>query len=111
MRRRRRAPAFRLSIPPRPRRPKVALGAIAFSALILRSERSERLEGEGGPRRPLVRDGAARLLTMRPARTGRRMDTEELLSRFAVALGIGLLIGLERGWRARAERPGSRTAG
>jgi uncharacterized membrane protein (DUF4010 family) len=39
------------------------------------------------------------------------MDTEELLSRFAVALGIGLLIGLERGWRARAERPGSRTAG
>jgi uncharacterized membrane protein (DUF4010 family) len=39
------------------------------------------------------------------------MDTEELLSRFAVALGIGLLIGLERGWRAREERPGSRTAG
>ena len=39
------------------------------------------------------------------------MDTDELLSRFAVALGIGLLIGLERGWRARAEKPGSRTAG
>ncbi|MPZ37685.1 MAG: DUF4010 domain-containing protein [Rhizobiales bacterium] len=39
------------------------------------------------------------------------MHTEELLSRFAVALGIGLLIGLERGWRARDEKPGSRTAG
>ena len=39
------------------------------------------------------------------------MDTDELLSRFAVALGIGLLIGLERGWRARDEKPGSRTAG
>ena len=39
------------------------------------------------------------------------MDTDELLSRFAVALGIGLLIGLERGWRTRDEKPGSRTAG
>lgn len=39
------------------------------------------------------------------------MDTDELLSRFAVALGIGLLIGLERGWRSRDERPGSRAAG
>ena len=39
------------------------------------------------------------------------MDAEELLSRFAVALGIGLLIGLERGWRARAEKTGSRAAG
>jgi uncharacterized membrane protein (DUF4010 family) len=39
------------------------------------------------------------------------MDTEELLSRFAVTLGIGLLIGLERGWRARDAKPGSRTAG
>jgi uncharacterized membrane protein (DUF4010 family) len=33
------------------------------------------------------------------------------LSRFAVALGIGLLIGLERGWRTRDEKPGSRAAG
>ena len=39
------------------------------------------------------------------------MDMEELLPRFAVALGIGLLIGLERGWRARDEKPGSRAAG
>lgn len=39
------------------------------------------------------------------------METDELLSRFAVALGIGLLIGLERGWRARDDKPGSRTAG
>jgi uncharacterized membrane protein (DUF4010 family) len=39
------------------------------------------------------------------------MDFDDLLSRFAVALGIGLLIGLERGWRSRDEEPGSRTAG
>lgn len=39
------------------------------------------------------------------------MDFQELISRFAVALGIGLLIGLERGWRTREERAGSRTAG
>jgi uncharacterized membrane protein (DUF4010 family) len=33
------------------------------------------------------------------------------LSRLGLALGIGLLIGLERGWRARDAQPGSRTAG
>ena len=39
------------------------------------------------------------------------MDVHDLTSRFAVALGIGLLIGLERGWRTREARPGSRAAG
>jgi uncharacterized membrane protein (DUF4010 family) len=39
------------------------------------------------------------------------MDLEELLSRLALALGIGLLIGLERGWRTREAAAGSRTAG
>jgi len=39
------------------------------------------------------------------------MDLHELISRLAVALGIGLLIGLERGWRRRGATPGSRTAG
>lgn len=39
------------------------------------------------------------------------MNTNELLTRFAVALGIGLLIGIERGWRLREEVAGSRTAG
>ncbi len=39
------------------------------------------------------------------------MDIEGLLSHFAVALGIGLLMGIERGWRTREEKPGSRTAG
>jgi len=39
------------------------------------------------------------------------MDFEHLLSRVALALGIGLLIGLERGWREREAEPGSRTAG
>src|SRR6516164_1674342 len=29
------------------------------------------------------------------------MDLDELISRLGVALGIGLLIGLERGWRRR----------
>ena len=39
------------------------------------------------------------------------MNFEYLLSRIALALGIGLLIGLERGWRKREAEPGSRTAG
>jgi uncharacterized membrane protein (DUF4010 family) len=35
----------------------------------------------------------------------------DILSHFAVALGIGLLIGLERGWKARGQEAGSRAAG
>jgi uncharacterized membrane protein (DUF4010 family) len=38
-------------------------------------------------------------------------ELEILLSRVALAFGIGLLIGLERGWRTRDAQPGSRTAG
>jgi len=33
------------------------------------------------------------------------------LQGLALALGIGLLIGIERGWRTRGEEPGSRVAG
>jgi uncharacterized membrane protein (DUF4010 family) len=39
------------------------------------------------------------------------MDVQELISRFGVALGIGLLVGLERGWRRREAQAGSRAAG
>jgi uncharacterized membrane protein (DUF4010 family) len=39
------------------------------------------------------------------------MEFQELISRFAAVLGIGLLIGLERGWRSREESSGSRAAG
>jgi uncharacterized membrane protein YhiD involved in acid resistance len=39
------------------------------------------------------------------------MDLQELISRHAVALGVGLLIGLERGWRRRRVSPGGRAAG
>ena len=39
------------------------------------------------------------------------MDTAELFQRLALALAIGLLIGLERGWRERDAESGSRTAG
>jgi uncharacterized membrane protein (DUF4010 family) len=39
------------------------------------------------------------------------MQLAELLSRIALSFGIGLLIGLERGWHTRRARPGSRTAG
>lgn len=39
------------------------------------------------------------------------MDIAQLLSRLAVALGIGLLFGLERGWRTREVKPGTRAAG
>ena len=39
------------------------------------------------------------------------MDQEELFRRLAVALAIGLLIGLERGWQTREESDHQRTAG
>lgn len=39
------------------------------------------------------------------------MDTVELIQRLSVALAIGLLIGIERGWRERDEPEGSRAAG
>jgi uncharacterized membrane protein (DUF4010 family) len=39
------------------------------------------------------------------------MDQDELFRRLAVALAIGLLIGLERGWQLREEAEGERTAG
>ena len=39
------------------------------------------------------------------------MDVEHLIYRLAVALGIGLLAGLERGWKTREVTPGSRAAG
>jgi uncharacterized membrane protein (DUF4010 family) len=40
-----------------------------------------------------------------------RMNDTSLLLRLAVALAIGLLIGLERGWQQREEAEGERTAG
>ncbi len=39
------------------------------------------------------------------------MGTVELIQRLSIALAIGLLIGLERGWRARDEAEGERAAG
>lgn len=39
------------------------------------------------------------------------MDTFELFQRMSAALAIGLLIGLERGWREREDQEGSRAAG
>src|ERR1700740_3670407 len=39
------------------------------------------------------------------------MAIPDLLWRVALALGIGLLIGLERGWRTREAELGSRVAG
>lgn len=39
------------------------------------------------------------------------MDLEQLFRRLGVALAIGLLIGLERGWQSREEMDGRRTAG
>lgn len=39
------------------------------------------------------------------------MDTVELFERLGLALAIGLLVGLERGWRERDASEGSRTAG
>lgn len=39
------------------------------------------------------------------------MDQEELFRRLAVALAIGLLVGLERGWQTRDESDSQRAAG
>jgi uncharacterized membrane protein (DUF4010 family) len=39
------------------------------------------------------------------------MDTFELIQRMAVALAIGLLIGIERGWQQRKEAEGERAVG
>lgn len=36
---------------------------------------------------------------------------EDLIIRLATALAIGLIVGIERGWREREAAPGSRTAG
>lgn len=37
--------------------------------------------------------------------------TEDIILRLATALSIGLVVGIERGWRDRTGTPGSRTAG
>lgn len=39
------------------------------------------------------------------------MDQVELFRRLAVAIAIGLLVGLERGWQSREEHDGQRAAG
>src|SRR6185503_90390 len=39
------------------------------------------------------------------------MDHNEILSRLAVSLAIGLLVGLERGWQTRDEQEHRRAAG
>jgi uncharacterized membrane protein (DUF4010 family) len=39
------------------------------------------------------------------------MDTLDLYQRLALALAIGLLVGVERGWREREQSDGTRTAG
>ncbi|RDV05466.1 MgtC/SapB family protein [Undibacter mobilis] len=39
------------------------------------------------------------------------MTIDDLLLRLTIALGIGMLVGLERGWKTRTMAPGSRAAG
>src|SRR6185503_14333432 len=39
------------------------------------------------------------------------MDQTELLTRIGLALAIGFLVGVERGWREREEGEGERAAG
>ena len=38
-------------------------------------------------------------------------DADEILQRLGLALAIGLLVGLERGWKTRDEAEGGRVAG
>lgn len=49
--------------------------------------------------------------SLRASRYCPAVDLDQTLPRLAVALGIGLLIGLERGWKTREVTPGSRAAG
>ncbi|NGX94741.1 MAG: MgtC/SapB family protein [Candidatus Afipia apatlaquensis] len=39
------------------------------------------------------------------------MDQSQILSRLTISLAIGLLVGLERGWRTRDEQDHQRAAG
>jgi uncharacterized membrane protein (DUF4010 family) len=39
------------------------------------------------------------------------LDQNEIILRLGLALAIGFLVGIERGWRSRAEREGERAAG
>ncbi|KAF0122079.1 MAG: Membrane protein, partial [Methylocystaceae bacterium] len=39
------------------------------------------------------------------------LSAAELIQRLSIALAIGLLIGLERGWTSRDESEGERAAG
>ena len=47
----------------------------------------------------------------RRAAVGTTMDETETLTRLGLALAIGFLIGVERGWREREEKEGERAAG
>ncbi len=42
---------------------------------------------------------------------GMAMSEQELLTRLGLALAVGLLVGVERGWREREQAEGERTAG
>jgi uncharacterized membrane protein (DUF4010 family) len=46
-----------------------------------------------------------------PCALVKTMDLLQLFERLGVALAIGLLIGIERGWHERSAKPGSRSAG
>jgi len=46
-----------------------------------------------------------------PAATQEAIQVADLFQRLGLALAIGLIIGIERGWREREGAPGSRTAG
>src|SRR5436190_21239618 len=76
---------------------------------------------------PPITSSAAGSRTARPGQIGIRatnsapsatpawriegMDTLDLYQRLALALAIGLLVGVERGWRERDQGEGTRTAG
>lgn len=48
---------------------------------------------------------------MRGAADAQIAHMDDLLQRLAVSLALGLLVGLERGWRSRDDQPGHRAAG
>src|SRR5205814_9155980 len=63
------------------------------------------------PRRPGVCRCAPVSLQFERGSGKNRLDIGDLFQRLGLALAIGLLVGLERGWRERNQGEGGRAAG
>ncbi len=62
-------------------------------------------------RQRLSKIGGICFIETRDEKVNAVMDQSQILSRLAISLAIGLLVGLERGWRTRDEQDHERAAG